>query len=83
VLKNDHDILQYQLTQLEPQRFELNLVAVDEPAFQRVLGRALPELERLLGPGALVEANYRTEFGRNSGGKFRAVASLCKQPKLD
>lgn len=80
VFKNYRDILQYQLTQHEPQRFELKLVTTDEPAFQRVLGHVLPELERLLGPGAFIEASRQTESMRNSGGKFRAVASLCKQP---
>lgn len=80
VFKDDRDILQYQLTQHELQRFELTLVTVDEPSFRRALTGALPELESLLGPGALIETNRRTELVRTSGGKFRAVASLCKTP---
>jgi len=80
VFKNYRDILQYQLTQHEPQRFELKLVTSDEPAFQRALGHVLPELERLLGPGALIEASRQTKSMRNSGGKFRTVVSLCKRP---
>src|SRR5262245_36559979 len=57
VLKDARDILQYQLVQHQPQRFELSLVTADEPAFQRALEHTLPALERLLGPGALIEAN--------------------------
>lgn len=80
VFKDDREVLQYQLTQHEPQRFDMTLVTVDEAAFRRALARALPELERLLGPGARIEAHHQAEVARGQGGKFRAVASLCRPP---
>lgn len=76
VFKADRAVLQYQLTQHEPERFELTLTTLDEPAFQQSLARALPELERLLGRGAVIDVNRRSELDRRSDGKFRAVASL-------
>ncbi len=79
VLKHNKDILQYQLTQWELQRFELKLVASDRPAFERAITHALPELQRLLGTDALVEASHLTEFERTTGWKFRAVVSLCER----
>jgi phenylacetate-CoA ligase len=83
VFKDDREVLQYQLTQHEPRRFALALATVDEPAFRRALERALPELERLLGRGAIIEASRRNEVDRRQGGKFRAVASLCPAPGTD
>jgi phenylacetate-CoA ligase len=77
VFKNDREILQYQLTQQELQRFVLTLVTADEPAFQRALARARPELARLLGAGVIIVATSRREIDRGTNGKFRAVASLC------
>ena len=56
MFKSDREVLQYQLTQHEPQRFVLTLVTVDEPAFQRARARALAELERVLGAGAIIDA---------------------------
>ena len=78
IFKNDRTVLQYQLLQHEPQRFELNLVTEGESEFQRALERALPELKRLLAPDAVIDTNRRTEFERDSGQKFRAVASFCR-----
>ena len=77
VFKSDPEVLQYQLTQHEPQRFVLTLVTVDEPAFHRARARALPALERVLGARAIIDATRRSEVAPGTGGKFRAVASLC------
>jgi len=79
VFKGDRAVLQYQLTQHESQRFELTLTTLDEPAFQRSLGRALPELERLLGAGAVIDVHRRSDLEPRRAGKFRAVASLCSR----
>lgn len=84
VFKSDRDVLQYQLTQHEMQRFELTLATVDETAFQAALQRALPELRRLLGPEAIIEANRREGVSLRSGVKFRAVASIrTPRPSVD
>jgi phenylacetate-CoA ligase len=77
VFKEDGDVLQYQLTQHEPRRFTLELATLDQPAFERALARALPELRTLLGPDPAIEASRRPDLARHGGGKYRAVASLC------
>jgi hypothetical protein len=77
VFKADAEVLQYQLTQYELGRFGLTLVTVDEAAFDRALARALPELQRLLGREAVIDAVQRRDIDRTGGGKHRAVASLC------
>jgi phenylacetate-CoA ligase len=77
LLKDDADLLQYQLVQHGPQRFRLTLVTLDEAAFQRVQSRALPGLQRLLGAGAVIETTRRSEMERGPGGKFRAVSSFA------
>jgi phenylacetate-CoA ligase len=78
VFKNDRNVLQYQLTQQEPQRFELKLVTVDEAGFHQALALALPELKNLLGRDAVIDTSRQHEFDRGEKGrKFRAVASLC------
>jgi len=76
VFKSDRAVLQYQLTQHEPTRFELTLTTLEEPDFQQSLARALPELERLLGSGAVIDATRRSDMEARRDGKFRAVASL-------
>ncbi len=81
VFKNDPEVLQYQLTQHEPQRFDLTLATVDEPAFRRALARARPDLERVLGAGAIIDATRRSEIDRGTSAKFRAVASLCARSR--
>jgi phenylacetate-CoA ligase len=77
VLQGDPDLLQYQLTQYEPDRFDLRLATVDERAFGRVEQRARPPLEALLGPGARIDVNRRGEDEQWQEGKFRAVVSHC------
>ncbi|MEW6269624.1 MAG: hypothetical protein AB1689_10050, partial [Thermodesulfobacteriota bacterium] len=76
VLKDDADVLQYQLTQHEPRRFELRLATLDGDAFARALARPLPALRRLLGDDAVLDAS-RGALERG-GGKFRAVVSHCR-----
>lgn len=73
LFKNDRDVLQYQLTQHEFNRFSLMLVTVDDSTFQKSLHRALPELKQLLGTEVRIEAHRQTEFARDTGKKFRAV----------
>lgn len=82
VFKEYPEVLQYQLVQHEPRRFELRLTTVDDAAFQRALARTTPELHRLLGADAAIEASRRTELADRGdrGGKFRAVASLVRAP---
>ena len=83
VFKADRAVLQYQLLQHEPERFELTLTTLDEPAFHTSLARAMPELVRLLGPSAVIDAKRRNELDGRADRKFRAVASLCGRPVTD
>ena len=80
VFKDNRDVLQYQLTQRELQRFEFTLAMVDKPSFRGALAGSLPELASLLGPGAIIAASRRIGPVRAAGGKFRAVASQCGKP---
>ncbi len=81
VLKDHTDLLQYQLVQHEPQRFSLTLVTVDEAAYDQMLGRVLPDLRRLLGAEAVIDASRLREIERGSSGKFCAVVSRCGTTK--
>jgi phenylacetate-CoA ligase len=78
VLKDDAELLQYQLTQHEPRRFRLTLVTLDPAAFERVRSRTMPGLQRLLGADAVIETAPRHEVERGAGGKFRAVSSFAR-----
>jgi phenylacetate-CoA ligase len=73
VFKELPDVLQYQLTQSAAERYELTLVTVDEPRFQNALERARPELLRLLGTQATLEARWSREIDRSGRAKFRTV----------
>ena len=74
VFKEDDEVLQYQLTQHDLDRFTLTLTTLDEDAYRRALDRGLPELQRLLGAGARIESARGDETAARDG-KFRAVAS--------
>jgi len=76
VFKEYREVLQYQLTQREQERYDLTLVTVDEPSFQHALRQALPELQRLLGPGARVDARWSREIDRSTRGKLRTVVRV-------
>jgi len=75
VLKNDRGILQYQLTQHGPRRFELRVVPIDHAAFRHTLDATAPELARLLAPLAQIDVRSVTDFTSAPGVKFRAVAN--------
>ena len=78
VFQGDPEVLQYQLNQHEPDRFELRLATVDVRSYERAEARARPLLETLLGPDARIEARRVSESEPRGDGKFRAVASFCQ-----
>jgi hypothetical protein len=78
VFKGKHDVLQYQVIQHEPDRFELKLVTLNREAYERILNPVLSQLSELLGPSAKVESAFYPELPRERGGKFRPVISNCK-----
>ena len=76
--KDDRSILQYQLIQHEPARFELRLATLDAAAFPPARERAITALRALLGPESTIEAAWHEDLGRSERertGKFRAVES--------
>ena len=78
VFKFRNEVLQYQLIQHEPERFELGIVTADREIYGRLIGGILADLRQLLGPSAIIESEYRQKLERQKGGKFRPVISLCK-----
>jgi phenylacetate-CoA ligase len=77
IFKHDPNVLQYQLTQHEANRFELKLVTLDEAFYGRALEAAMPNLRNLLGADAQIETHWCAQTIRLAGGKFRAVACRC------
>ena len=81
VLKDETDVLQYQLVQHELRRFELKLVTVDANAFPAAAERMARRLGDLMGRGAHIDVTQHSELGRRereTTGKFRAVESRCR-----
>jgi phenylacetate-coenzyme A ligase PaaK-like adenylate-forming protein len=78
VFKDDADVLQYQLVQHDPRRYDLTLTTLDDEAFDRALERARPELAALLGGEARLDATRRSHQAGRGDRKFRAVASLYR-----
>ena len=76
VFKDHREVLQYQLTQREQNRYDLTLVTVDEPSFQHAVRETLPELERLLGSQSRVDPRWSREIDRSTRGKFRTVVGI-------
>jgi phenylacetate-CoA ligase len=73
VFKGRKEVLQYQLIQHEPERFELRLVTVDSKTYQSVINGILADLRHLLGKSSIIESEYYQELERQGSGKFRPV----------
>lgn len=74
-------ILQFQLAQLAPDRFELRLVTIGEDAYEQAARAAVPELERLLGTRVVARRCERLETqGR---GKLRRILTLPRESADD
>ena len=82
VFKGRNEVLQYQLIQHQPDRFELRIVTVDDETYQRVINGILVDLRNLLGGSVIIESEYYKELEQQKGGKFRPVMSLCKQEEF-
>jgi phenylacetate-CoA ligase len=78
VLKGRDEIVQYQLIQHEPRRFELRLVTVDRETYQGIIDGILADLRQMFGESAVIEPEYYEELERQEG-KFKRVISLCRQ----
>jgi phenylacetate-CoA ligase len=82
IFKFRNEVLQYQLIQHEPKRFELNIVTADRDIYGRLIDDILADLRQLLGESATIESEYRHRLERQKGGKFRPVISMCKPEGL-
>ena len=74
VFKGRNGILQYQLVQHEPQRFELKVVLTENN--KQLVEEVVAELKGLLGKTTIIETTLSSELERSEGGKFRPVVSL-------
>lgn len=79
-LKDDADVLQYQLVQTEPRRFVLHLATLDDAAFARARERARTKLARLLAPDPVIDVERAAARDQDGPVKFRAVASRLSRP---
>lgn len=79
-LKDDPDVLQYQLVQTESRRFVLHLTTLDDGAFARARQRALQRLAPLLAPDPVIDVERAAARSQEGPVKFRAVASLLPGP---
>ena len=79
-LKDDADVLQYQLVQTEPRRFVLHLATLDDAAFARARERSLSKLARLLAPDPVIDVERAAPRAQDGPVKFRAVASRLPRP---
>jgi len=75
VFKGREGVVQYQLIQHELGLFELKLVTVDEITYQRIIGKVLVDLRKLLGNSVTIDSSCCDELQRHKGGKFRPVIS--------
>jgi phenylacetate-CoA ligase len=70
-------VLQNQIIQHEPLRFELKLHAVDRPTYDRHLPKILDRLHEVFGQDALIEPTPHEFPHPKTHAKFRPVISLC------
>ncbi len=83
-LKDEPEILQYQLVQHEIGRFELRLVTLAPDTFDGLAHRTRVALSRVLGADARIDVKREAELGRlerAATGKFRAVESRVRRQK--
>jgi phenylacetate-CoA ligase len=82
VIKQQNEILRYQLIQHEPARFELKVLTADKQTYERVAGGAVADLRRLLGNSCVIDARYAEELSVPTTNKFRPVLSHCKPGQI-
>ncbi|GBD39622.1 Phenylacetate-coenzyme A ligase [bacterium HR37] len=78
VFKGRKEVLQYQLIQHEPRRFELRLLTVDRKNYDLIVNDVINDLKALLGNNTYIECEYCEEIRREGSAKFKPVISLCK-----
>lgn len=76
VLLKDRGVHRFQLAQLEPDRYDLKLVAAERAEHEPVLPDAVRALRALLGDGAAVDASFHAELPPGPRGLYRYVEPL-------
>ncbi len=80
IFRDRLEVLQSQVVQHEPDRFEIRLATVDQPAFERLLPALKADLLDALGPVRL-DFERVAEFHSDGVTKFRPVVSHCAPPE--
>jgi phenylacetate-CoA ligase len=78
VLKGRDEIVQYQLIQHEPKRFELKLVTVNRETYASIIEGIICDLRELLGEYAVIESDYYEKL-EGQENRFKTVISQCGQ----
>ena len=78
VFKEFREVLQYQLIQEEPGRFELQVVTIDQSYFSSLQPRIVSKLKDLLGEEAEINIHWRPNIVQRPGQKFRVVVACRK-----
>ncbi len=78
VFKEFREVLQYQLIQEEPGRFELQVVTIDQSYFASLQPRIVGKLKDLLGEEAEINIHWRPNIVQRPGQKFRVVVACRK-----
>jgi phenylacetate-CoA ligase len=81
-LRSRNDIVQYQLIQQTPDRFELKLAMADRAAFEHSSAEIAAKLNALLGDAVTITPTYEEALEAYGTQKFRSVVSLVRRDKL-
>jgi phenylacetate-CoA ligase len=80
-VRGNAELIQYQLVQLGPERFDLRLVVTDQAMFDRVSTDLVRRLRPLLGESAQLTTTYVDAFESYGRMKRRQVISYVTRPE--
>ncbi len=75
VFKSRPEVLQYQLVQHTPERYEIRLKTTDRAAFDRLAPPITARLHELLGAPVVLDASFHERLDGDGPGKFRPIVS--------
>jgi len=75
LLKDERDVLQYQLVQIKPLEFQLQVVTLDQEIFPVLAERIVRKFKGLLGGEARIHLARRSDIINSPGQKFRVVVA--------
>jgi phenylacetate-CoA ligase len=83
IFRDQLDLIQSQIVQHAPDRFEVRLVPAEPAAFDRLVPRLEADLLAVLGPSVRLEFERVPEFQTDGRTKFRSVVSHCAPPEFE